>query len=89
MKGHPLELCKKYIYRHLHERIYVRDIAEKIGIHENYLSGIFHRAEGITISAFIQKEKLHLDLLPFRLVPSGFHLPVCRIQIQWNGQNAV
>lgn len=23
-----VELCKKYIYRHLHERIYVRDIAE-------------------------------------------------------------
>lgn len=54
------EECKTYIFSHLHEKICIRDIASKLGIHANYLSELFHEHEGITVTAYIQNEKIKL-----------------------------
>lgn len=52
--------CKNYIFRHLHGRIQVKEIAEAIGLNANYLSTIFKKCEGISISEYIMKQKITL-----------------------------
>lgn len=52
--------CKDYIFSHLHDRIYVQDIAEKLGLNANYLSDLFHRCENISLTDFILNEKIKL-----------------------------
>lgn len=54
------EKCKTYIFSHLHGRIRVRDIAGELNISANYLSEIFHRYEGVTITEYIHREKVKL-----------------------------
>lgn len=51
--------CKKYVYKHLHEKIVISDIARELGLTESYLSDIFKKKEGITISAYITKVKIY------------------------------
>lgn len=55
-----LERCKTYIFAHLHEKISVRKMAEAVGLSADYLSDLFHCCEGITITAYIQREKIRL-----------------------------
>lgn len=55
-----VNLCKDYIFSHLHDRITVAEIADEIHINANYLSGIFKEYEGISISNFIIREKIKL-----------------------------
>ncbi len=52
--------CKDYIMSHLHEKIMIRDIARAIGLEENYLSTLFKKYEGMTISNYILREKIKL-----------------------------
>lgn len=54
------ESCKTYIFSHLHEKIQIQDIARKLNINANYLSEIFHKHEGITITEYIHREKIKL-----------------------------
>lgn len=54
------EKCKTYIFSHLHRKIYVKEIAEKLNINANYLSEIFHAHEGMTITEYIHMEKIKL-----------------------------
>ena len=51
--------CKKYVYQHLHEKIIISDIAGEIGLTESYLSDVFRRKEGMTLSAYITKIKIN------------------------------
>lgn len=55
-----IEQCKDYIFKHLHGKIRVQDIADEIFLNPNYLSELFRRQEGITLTAFILKEKVNL-----------------------------
>lgn len=55
-----IEKCKDYIFRHLHEKISVQNMADELFVNANYLSELFHQTEGITLSDFIQKEKVNL-----------------------------
>ena len=52
--------CKDYIFSHLHGKISVCEIAENLKLNPNYLSGLFQKCEHVTISEFIQKEKIRL-----------------------------
>lgn len=54
------EKCKNYIFSHLHGKICVKDIAENLNMNVNYLSELFHMHEGITITKYIQLEKIKL-----------------------------
>ena len=55
-----VEQCKDYIFQHLHEKISIRTLAEKLSLNANYLSEIFRQYEGITLTDFILKEKVNL-----------------------------
>ena len=55
-----VDQCKDYIFRHLHEKIRIQDIADELYLNANYLSEIFHQHEGVTITEFILQEKVGL-----------------------------
>ena len=52
--------CKDFIFVHLHEKLSTSVIAKALFVNPNYLSGLFHRKEGITISEYILREKIRL-----------------------------
>lgn len=51
-------LCCQYIKEHIHERIYLQDIADTFGISPNYLSQIFKKNMEIGISEYITTQKI-------------------------------
>lgn len=59
-KNPYIEQCKDFVFSHLHEKVEVADIAEHLCLNANYLSGLFHEYEGITLKAYIQQEKIKL-----------------------------
>lgn len=59
-RKHPLiENVKKYIYQNMHGRIRVDEMAEELHVNPNYLSGLFKEYEGITLTEYIMKRKVH------------------------------
>lgn len=53
-----VEQAKEYVAEHIDESIRVVQIGEALGINENYLTGLFHKYEGITLQHYIRKEKV-------------------------------
>lgn len=53
-----VERAKEYVAEHIDESIRVVQIGEAFGINENYLTGLFHKYEGITLQHYIRKEKV-------------------------------
>lgn len=53
-----VEREKEYVAEHIDESIRVVQIGEALGINENYLTGLFHKYEGITLQHYIRKEKV-------------------------------
>ncbi len=65
LEGTDFSLCSKYTYSvivyiqdYIYENISVSDICSHIGLNRNSLSRYFKKDMGITISAYIQKQKL-------------------------------
>ncbi len=54
----PIVLCIDYIYSHIHYRITVEELAEYLGITESYLSKLFHKEMGLTLSDYITNLKI-------------------------------
>ncbi len=50
--------CQEYIFNHLYETIPLSLLANKVGLQENYLSQLFKKETGVTITQFIQQEKV-------------------------------
>jgi|GEM_PF-617219 len=50
--------CQEYIFNHLYENIPLFVLSEKAGLQENYLSQLFKREIGVTITQFIHQEKV-------------------------------
>lgn len=50
--------CQEYIFNHLYENIPLSVLAKKAGLQENYLSQLFKKETGMTITQFIQQEKV-------------------------------
>ena len=50
--------CKRYVSRHLHEKLKVQDIADALSIHPNYLTNVFGASEGVSLHQYILAEKL-------------------------------
>lgn len=59
--------CKKYVAQNYRERISLKQVARELGIGEAYLSHLFKTSEGVTVVAYIQKEKIQAaqNLLKF------------------------
>lgn len=52
--------CESLIFARIHERITVKTLAQELSVNPNYLSRLFHESTGITISDYIQREKITL-----------------------------
>lgn len=50
--------CKDYIYKHIYEEINHNDIANKVELSPKYLSALFKKEVGITVSDYIQHTKI-------------------------------
>ena len=51
-------LCCQYIHEHIHERIFLQDIADTFGISPNYLSQLFKKHMNVGISEYITNQKI-------------------------------
>ncbi|KHE73115.1 helix-turn-helix domain-containing protein [Halobacillus sp. BBL2006] len=53
-----VERAQKYIFQYLTEDISLTKIAEELNVHPNYLSGVFAKEVGISISQFINQQRV-------------------------------
>lgn len=62
-----IRACKEYIYAHIKELITVEDLAEALGVSTSYLSRLFKKETGESISAYIRARKIAVaeNLLKF------------------------
>lgn len=56
-----VEEAKRIIFRDMHKKIIIKDVAGEIHITPEYLSALFKRAEGITVNDYIMREKVRLS----------------------------
>ena len=63
--------CKEYIYAHIRERITIEDLADVCGVSASYLSRLFKKETGISVSEYIREQKIHVakNLLRFSDYP--------------------
>ncbi|MBE5994784.1 MAG: helix-turn-helix domain-containing protein [Paenibacillaceae bacterium] len=59
-KNPRIEECKDYIFSHLHDKIIIGDMALELQMNPNYLSDLFKKEEGISITDYIRNEKIKL-----------------------------
>ena len=50
--------CVDYIYEHLHTRITINDLSEYVNLNPSYLSRLFKKETGTTVSAYIHNKKI-------------------------------
>ncbi|MBQ7058588.1 MAG: helix-turn-helix transcriptional regulator [Firmicutes bacterium] len=67
----PVHRAKEYISSHLHEKITVAQLAEKVDLTPNYLSMLFHQETGQSLSEYIRAQRLLYaeNLLLYSSVP--------------------
>lgn len=58
--NYHIEKCKNYISAHLHGKLTLTKIARTLSLNPSYLSDLFHRCEGITITEYIRNQKITL-----------------------------
>lgn len=56
--SYVVKAVKEYIIKNLHYDINMKDISEKVELSENYISTVFKKETGETISYFIQKNRI-------------------------------
>lgn len=54
----PVIQCMDYIYHHLHEAIRVETLAERVGLNRSYLSTLFKKEMGMTVSEYILSKRM-------------------------------
>lgn len=54
----PIVLCIDYIYSHIHYRITIKELADYLHLSESYLSKLFHKEMGVTVSQYILDLKI-------------------------------
>lgn len=57
-RSRPVTQAMDYIYNHLHRPIRVPEIATQLGMNASYLSTLFHRETGITLTEYIRQRRL-------------------------------
>lgn len=59
--------CKDYIYCHVKERITVEQLASEFGISASYLSRLFKKEVGVSVTTYVKNKKIEVakDLLKF------------------------
>ncbi len=60
-KRNPIvEECKNEIFKRMHSRIIIGELADVLHVSKEYLSILFKRTEGISISEYIMRQKMKL-----------------------------
>ncbi|MDO5522151.1 MAG: AraC family transcriptional regulator [bacterium] len=54
----PVIMCVDYIYNHLNEKITVKQLAAVVSLNPNYLSSLFKKEMGISISDYITEKRI-------------------------------
>ena len=54
----PIVLCMDHIYYHLHEPIHTEMLAEQVGLNRSYLSTLFKKETGQTLSQYILSKRI-------------------------------
>lgn len=52
--------CKEYIYAHIKERITIEELADELGVSAGYLSRIFKKETGDSVSGYIRRQKIEM-----------------------------
>lgn len=60
VENEHIDGCKDYVFRHLHEKISVAEIADALGLNADYLSSLFKKTEGISLTTYILNNKIAL-----------------------------
>lgn len=62
-----INACKEYIYSHIKERITIEDLADAHGVSASYLSRLFKKETGKSVSVYIREQKIEVakNLLRF------------------------
>lgn len=53
-----ITICLDYIYDNLHRKITLEELSEKVNLSPSYLSKLFHKEVGLTISAYVTKKRI-------------------------------
>ena len=56
-----ISVCKEYIYSHIKERITIEDLADELGVSASYLSRLFKKETGDSVSAYIRRHKIEMS----------------------------
>lgn len=54
----PITLCIDYIYKHMHDRITLAELADYVDLSTSYLSKLFKKELGISASDYIREKKI-------------------------------
>jgi len=54
----PVTICLDYIYDNLHNKIVLEDLADVAGLSPSYLSRVFHKEVGVTVSQYITRKRM-------------------------------
>ncbi|MDE5824573.1 MAG: AraC family transcriptional regulator [Lachnospiraceae bacterium] len=54
----PITLCVDYIYAHIKERITIEDLAEYTELSASYLSRLFKKETGVSVSDYVREKKI-------------------------------
>lgn len=57
-RSNAIELSLQYIREHLHEPLYIEQIASSVYMHPNYLSALFKKEMGVTIMRYINDMRI-------------------------------
>lgn len=54
----PITTCIDYIYAHIKERITIEDLAEYTSLSASYLSRLFKKETGVSVSEYVREKKI-------------------------------
>lgn len=54
----PVTTCIDYIYAHIKERITIEDLADDTGLSASYLSRLFKKETGVSVSDYVREKKI-------------------------------
>ena len=58
MYSRPIIMCFDYVYNNLHSRITLEELAQHIGLSSPYLSKLFHKEVGVTVTQYIMRKRI-------------------------------
>lgn len=80
--NHIVEGAKTIVYKKMHEKIVIKDVAEQLSVTPEYLSTLFKKVEGISLNDYIVKTKVGIaeNLLiysNYSIEDIGYYLGFC------------